>query len=206
MMERPIISSRPRTLAVMLDLPELTATILDPNGAIVAGPETAHGDMRALIPLVEQLGDFDRVSAGFVGTNDTIERDLEAMLMRPVRAIELSNLEIAVEGTGIELAITLGETFTAHLYVHGIAIPLALQDHPFRKKQTYGEYLTSYDELGRKKWNKRVHRVIAQLQDTFRPRILYVGGRDARLIYGEQAENVRVITRSFTGALELWRA
>ncbi|MFT3700361.1 MAG: hypothetical protein QM831_44865 [Kofleriaceae bacterium] len=204
-MDRPIISSRPRTLAVMLDLPEVTATILDPNGAIVAGPSTAQGDIHSLIPLVEQLGDFDRVSAGFVGTWDTLERELEAMLMRPTRAIELSNLEIAVDGVGVELAISLNETFGAKLYMHGIAIPIELHAHPFRKKQSYGEYLTSFDELGRKKWNKRVHKVIAQLHETFTPRVLYVGGRDARLIYGDVADNTRIITRSFTGALELWR-
>ena len=227
-MLRPSIASRPRTLAVSIDPPELAATLLGPDGAVVAGPARAavadepHDVLRSLWALVESLGEFDRISAGYAGAvrdgvtsgtngwNDfALEAALAAESLRPARAISTAELAVTVEGIGVELALTIGERFTSALYVHGIALPnFELGRHRFRKKLSYAEYVAgdAFTQLGRKKWNKRVHRVIEEVLAVWNPRRLYLGGRDARLIYGELPEHVVVVTASpLAGALELWR-
>ncbi|MEO9158505.1 MAG: hypothetical protein ABI591_23020 [Kofleriaceae bacterium] len=227
-MDRPSIASRPRTLAVSIDPPELAATLLGPNGAVLAGPAHAsvgdepHEVLRSLWQLVESLGEFDRISAGYAGAvhdgvtsgaNGWEQFGLEAALaaesLRPARAISTAELAITVEGVGVELALTLGERFTSALYVHGIALPsFELGRHRFRKQLSYADYVTgdAFARLGRKKWNKRVHRVIAEVLAVWNPRRLYLGGRDARLIYGELPDHVVIVTASpLAGALELWR-
>jgi polyphosphate glucokinase len=226
--DRPSIASRPRTLAVSIDPPELAATLLGPNGAVLAGPAHAavgtepHEVLRSLWQLVESLGEFDRISVGYAGAvldgvtrgdgawdQFALEAALTAESLRPARAISTAELAITVEGVGVELALTIGERFTSALYVHGIALPgFELGRHRFRKKLSYADYVagTAFTELGRKKWNKRVHRVIEATLATFNPRRLYLGGRDARLIYGELPEHVVIVTASpLAGALELWR-
>lgn len=220
------MSSRPRTLAVTIEPPELAATLLGPNGAVLAGPASgpAQGPeaaLKTLWSLVEQLGEFDRISVGFGGVVKdgvtygdgweafALEAQLTAESLRPVRAISMSELAISVEGVGVELALSIGETFTSACYIHGIALPsFALGRHVFRKKLTYAEYVAgdAVNALGRKKWNKRMHRVIAEVLAVWNPRRLYLGGRDARVIYGELPDNVVIVTGSLlAGALELWR-
>ena len=226
---RPSIASRPRTLAVSIDPPELAATLLGPNGAVLAGPAHAslpdaqpHDVLRSLWQLVESLGEFDRISVGFAGAvhagvtsgsngwdQFALEAALAAERLRPARAISTAELAITVEGVGVELALTIGERFTSALYVHGIALPsFELGRHRFRKKLSYADYIAgdTFTQLGRKKWNKRVHRVIEEVLAVWNPRRLYLGGRDARLIYGELPEHVVIVTATaLAGALELWR-
>jgi polyphosphate glucokinase len=226
--DRPLVASRPRTLAVSIDPPELAATLLGPNGAVLAGPAHASVDdaptevLRSLWKLVESLGEFDRISVGYAGAvrdgvtqgaggwdQFALEAALAAESLRPARAISTAELAISVEGVGVELALTLGDKFVSALYVHGIALPgFELGRHRFRKKQSYADYIAgdAFAQLGRKKWNQRAHRVIAEVLAVWKPRRLYLGGRDARLIYDELPANVVIVTASpLAGALELWR-
>jgi polyphosphate glucokinase len=223
---RPSVSSRPRTLAVTIEPPDVAATLLGPNGAVLAGPASASAQgpedsLKTLWSLVESLGEFDRISVGFGGVVKdgvtygegwdafALEAQLAAESLRPARAISTSELAISVEGVGVELALTIGEKLTSACYIHGIALPnFELGRHAFRKKLTYAEYVAgdAVTALGRKKWNKRIHRVIDEVLAVWNPRRLYLGGRDARVIYGELPEHVVIVTgSSLAGALELWR-
>ena len=72
-----------------------------------------------------------------------------------------------IEGKGVEMCITLGTGFGCALFVDGRYVPnLELAHHPFRKDRTYEEYVgaEALDKVGKKKWNKRVARVISQLE------------------------------------------
>jgi polyphosphate glucokinase len=215
---RPIVRSRPRTLAVSIDPPELSATLLDPHGGVLAGPMATTGHLSALWEMVESLGEFDRISAGYAGavhdgvavngawTGFALERELAAQSMRPARAIGMAEIAIPVDGVGVEVALSFGETLGSSLYVHGIAVPVELGAHVFKKKKTYTEYVggDAFADLGRKKWNKRAHRVIDAALKLFSPRRLYVGGRDGRFIYGDLPSSVTIVPMSLVGALGLW--
>jgi hypothetical protein len=211
---RPVLASRPRTLVVTLEPPSLSAAIVAPDGAVHAQERVpVSGDLnaslRVLWELVERLGDFDRISAG---CDQWDEHELAAALQRqsfrPARAASLAELSVGLDHTGVELVLTLDESFGSALFLHGARAPhFALRGARFRKKATYGDYVSAavYAKHGRKRWNKRVHRMLAELNEIYAPHRIYITGRDARLIYGELAPNVTIATAAATSAaLALW--
>ena len=206
---RPVLASRPRTLVVTLAPPRLAAAIVGPDGAVHAEERTSIGDdrdaaLRVLWDLVERLGDFDRISAGADRWDEhELATALQRQSFRPARVASLAELSVAIEHTGVELVLTLDEDFAAALFLHGARAPqFALGRARFRKKETYAEYLSAaaFEKHGRKKWNKRVHRVLAELNEVYAPHRIYVTGRDARLIYGELPPNVTIATAATTSA------
>ncbi|MEO8550282.1 MAG: ROK family protein, partial [Kofleriaceae bacterium] len=177
--------------------------------------------------LAEELGELDRVTVGFPGVvTDGVTQhaiglgtawagfDLGAALqqqsLRPARVVDDADLvaHAAIAGAGVELVITIGARFAAKLFLDGKPLPgFELGAHRFRKKATYADYVAggAFAKHGRKKWNARVRKVIASLLATFAPTKLYLGGRDARFIYGELPANVEVLgPPSLAAALWLW--
>ena len=232
---RPIVSSRPRTLVVAIDPPELVATLIAPTGAVIGtavrAPVSDGAEPAAVLDsvwmLAEELGEFDRVTVGYPGSvaggvtaraaglGEAWSRfDLATALarqsLRPARVVDDAELvaHSAIAGAGVELVITIGARFTASLLLDGKPLPgFDLGAHRFRKKATYADYVAgeAFEKHGRKKWNARVHKMIAALLATFAPTRLYLGGRDARFIYGELPANVEVLgPPSLAAALWLW--
>jgi hypothetical protein len=212
--DRPVVASRPRTLVVTLEPPSLAASIVTPDGAVHAEERVAvAGDLgaslRVLWELVERLGDFDRISAGCDQCDEhELASQLQRESFRPARVASLAELAVAIDHTGVEIVLTLDEVFGATLFLHGARAPqFALGRARFRKKETYAEYVSAqaYAKHGRKKWNRRVHRVLASLDEVYAPHRIYVAGRDARLVYGELPANVTIATSAATtAALALW--
>jgi hypothetical protein len=211
---RPVVASRPRTLVVTLEPPALAAAIVAPDGAVHAEERVAvagglDASLRVLWEVVERLGDFDRISAGCDDCDEEVlAKTLQRQSFRPARVASLAELAVAIEHTGVELVLTLDETFGAALFLHGARAPnFALGRARFRKKETYAEYISAaaYATYGRKRWNKRVHRVLGELAEVYAPHRIYMAGRDARLIYGELPPNVTIATAAATSAaLALW--
>ena len=77
-----------------------------------------------------------------------------------------------IEGKGVEMVLTLGTGMGCALYVDGRYVPnLELAHHPFNGKKTYEEYVggKALDKVGKKKWNKRVAEVLAQIRPDLEP-------------------------------------
>jgi polyphosphate glucokinase len=234
-LDRPIVSSRPRTLVVAIDPPELVATMIAPTGAVIGSAvratlaDDAEPDqvLPAIWTLAEELGELDRVTVGYPGAvaGGVTQRavglgpswagfDLAAALhqqsLRPARVVDDADLvaHSATAGVGVELVVTLGARFAAKLLLDGKPLPgFDLGAHRFRKKRTYADYVAgeALAKHGRKKWNARVHKMIDALLATFAPTRLYLGGRDARFIYGDLPPNVEVLgPPSLAAALWLW--
>ncbi len=220
--DRPTIASRPRTLVVVLDS-DLTATLLDPTGAVVAGPARAELPVAAepevvlklLWSLVETLEEYDRTtfvihpSPSLAAGWDVIEPLLATQSMRPVRVVRAAELVAlpVIHGLGTEMVLTLGPTFGAALFVGGREVVMDLGAHPFRKKATYADYVggNAWAKQGRKKWNKRVHRVLGVVLEVFKPDRLFLTGRDASTVSGELPANVSIVPdRSLEAALAVW--
>jgi hypothetical protein len=218
--DRPTVASRPRTLVVALEPPELTATLLDPTGAIVAGPARselppaaeAEHVLKLLWPLVETLDEYDRTTfvLGVSPGAGWDERALTEQTMRPVRVVRATELvsRPALQGVGTEMVLTLGPRFGAALFIDGHElVGFDLAAHPFRKKATYDDYIggNAWTKHGRKKWSKRVHRVIAVVLEVFAPAHLYLTGRDAASVHGELPAQVsRIPDRTLEAALAVW--
>ena len=183
----------------------------------------------ALVKLAKGLGAFDRVSVGFPGvvrggtvlTAPNLGSDawagfdlagaLQQQLGKPVRLLNDATVQGlgVIAGKGLECVITLGTGFGFALYQDGRLAPhLELSQHIIRGKQTYDEYLgvAAAKRVGRKRWLRRVHRMLVQLRVLVNFDTLYIGGGDARLIDFVLPADVHVVSNDagITGGVRLW--
>jgi len=115
-----------------------------------------------------------------------------------------------VTGTGVEMVLTLGTGLGCALFVNGRYVPnLELAHHPLRKGRTYEEHVgnEAYEKVGKKKWNKRVRQVLAQVQPIFNPDLIYLGGGNAKHLKGDLPRNVKVTENvaGLLGGIALWK-
>jgi len=183
----------------------------------------------ALIELVEKLGPFDRISVGFpgliksgmvrtapnLGTKDWAGFDLAGALRKqfgkPVRMLNDATVQGlgVITGHGLECVITLGTGFGFALYHDGRLTPqLEMSQHVVRKDMTYDAYVgvEALHKVGRKRWERRVERVLAQLRAVVNFDTLYVGGGDAQDLSLKLPDDVRIVSNDagITGGVRLW--
>jgi polyphosphate glucokinase len=183
-----------------------------------------------LAELVAPLTDYGRVSVGFpgvvrrgrvltapnLGTKDwqgfDLAKALSLRLRRPVRVLNDAEVQgyAAIRGKGIEVVITLGTGFGTALFADGRVAPhLELSQHPFRKGQTYDEQLgnAAFEDVGKKRWNKRVARAIETLRTLTNFDRLYIGGGNAKHLTFELPPDVKVVSNELgmRGGAFLWR-
>jgi polyphosphate glucokinase len=193
-------------------------------------PATPPALLAALWQLIEPLAPYDRVSVGFPGVvidgviktapnldPSWAELDLARVITeqtaRPTRVLNDAGVQGygVIAGKGVEMVVTLGTGMGCALYHDGVYVPnLELAHHPLgRGTYTYEEYVSNkaLTKHGKKKWSRRVHRVVAQILPIWNPHILYLGGGNARHIRGELPPNVKLAdnTAGLTGGFALWR-
>ncbi len=231
------MAQRARTLAIDIGGTGLKALILDHAGAPLTDrareetpkPSTPEAVLEVLERVAAPLGAYDRVSVGFPGVVvdgvthsapnlgaewkgfplvDTLKRRFG----KPVRALNDAGVQGfgIVGGKGTELVLTLGTGMGFALFVDGRYVPnLELAHHPFRKGKTYEEYIgaKALEEVGKKTWNRRVGRVIAQIQPVFNPTTVYLGGGNAKKLTIELPANVKIADNvaGLLGGIALWR-
>ncbi|MBV9654913.1 MAG: ROK family protein [Acetobacteraceae bacterium] len=225
-----------RTLAIDIGGTRLKGSVLDEAGQMSGEPARVDTPLRdpdavveALVKLVEPLGAFDRVSVGFpgvvirgcirtapnLGTPEWKGYPLAARLAerfgRPVRVLNDGSVQGlgVISGEGLECVITLGTGVGFALFHSGKLAPhLELGQHPVKDDKTYDQYLgnAALRDIGKKKWNKRVERVIALLQTLSTYDTLYIGGGNAKAITCELPGNVRITANAagITGGIHLW--
>ncbi|NJP08346.1 MAG: ROK family protein [Leptolyngbyaceae cyanobacterium RU_5_1] len=225
-----------QTLAVDIGGSGIKVMVLDECGTPLAErdrlptPQPAKPDaVIGAIAALAQGKTFDRVSVGFPGvvregvtetaanlTPDWIMFDLATALSRqldkPTRVINDADMQGlgAVSGQGVELVITLGTGFGSALFVNGKLVPnLELGHHPFRKGETYEEQLgrAALDQDGKAKWNDRLKRAIATLQNLFNYDTLYIGGGNTDRIAFQLPSNTKIVPNisGLLGGIALWK-
>ena len=103
--------------------------------------------------------------------------------------------------------ITLGTGFGFALFQDGSLAPhLEVGQHPIAKGLTYDHYLgnAALHKVGRKKWNKRLHKALAILDTLVMYDSLLIGGGNARVIDFELPANVRTVPNA--AGITGWRA
>jgi len=192
-------------------------------------PATPRAVLGVIRRLVAQQPKFDRVSVGFPGvvvdgvvhtapnlhptwSGVDLDAAVTKLARRPARVLNDAAIQGygAIRGSGVELTITLGTGVGSSLFVDGHVIPLELGHHPWRKGDTYEEQLGNavLEKIGKKKWRKRVRDALATLQPIFNPRVIYLGGGNARIMSkAELPENVKIVTNDagMLGGIALWR-
>jgi polyphosphate glucokinase len=229
----------PRTLAIDIGGTGIKAALLDDTGNIIGErhrvptPPTPIAPeilLDAIDQAVAPLGTFDRVSVGFpgyikggrvvtapnLGTEALAGFDLQSKLGehwgKPVRVLNDADIQGfgAVDGRGLEMALTLGTGVGTSIFRDGELMPhLELAHHPVSGKRTYDEYLgnAARRKKGKKAWNRRVARVINILRAVVRFDHLYIGGGNAKDVAFELPPDVSIVpnTDGLTGGIRLWR-
>ena len=142
------------------------------DGLVLSAPHfsTKHGPGSAVDEdLLTQWIRFDLASA------------LTAAFRIPTKLANDADIQGAavVQGTGLELVITLGTGFGSGLFYQGQLMPhLEIAHQPFRKGETYNDQLgePTRKEIGEERWNKRVHKAIVNLRALMFFDHLYIGG------------------------------
>src|SRR5215470_3129372 len=227
----------PRTLCIDVGGTGLKALILDSTGQPLTErvrvetprPATPRRVLQALWALVEPLGAFERVSVGFPGvvvegvtrTAPNLHRDwsgfplartLQERFRRPTRVLNDAGLQGygVVDGHGVEMLLTLGTGMGCALFNDGVYVPnIELAHLPFRKGKTFEDYVgaRALAKVGKRRWNRRVGRVVAQVLPIFNPRRLYLGGGNAKHLEIELPPEVHLVANlaGLLGGIALWR-
>jgi polyphosphate glucokinase len=230
-------TSSPITLSIDIGGSGLKAMLLDPAGKPVSerqrvvtpevpAPEAVLSGLQQLHSL---LPGFDRVSIGFPGVikkgvtwtaanlhpgwvGFPLEAELEKRWGKPVRVANDAAVQGygAIQGDGVELALTLGTGMGSSLFTDGHLCPgLELGHHPWRKGKTYEDHLgrRGLDKYGKKEWNKLLQEAIAQTLATFNWDHLYIGGGNTKKIDFSPGKNVQIVSNEtgLLGGVALWR-
>jgi polyphosphate glucokinase len=225
------------TLAIDIGGTGLKALLLAPDGTPTTErvrvetphPATTTAVLDALVALVKPLTGYERVSVGFPGVvvdgvthtapnlDDSwkgfdLAAELGRRLHRTVRVLNDAGVQGygVITGHGVEMVLTLGTGLGCALYHDGVYVPnLELAHHPFRHGKTYEEYVgaKAMKKVGKKRWNKRVARVIAQVLPIWNPRALYLGGGNAKHLKIELPPEVTITsnTAGLLGGIALWK-
>jgi len=231
--------SRQETITLAIDVggTGVKVMLLDESGkpitdrvrADTPNPATPNNVLKVIDSLVENLGEFDRVSVGFPGvvkhgatltahnlSSKWVGFDLQKVLTRrwqkPVRVANDAAVQgyAAIRGKGLELVITLGTGFGSALFIDGHLVPgLELAHHPWHKNKTYEDYLgkKGFHKLGRKRWNKKLAQAIEQIKSLFNFDHLYIGGGNADEIDFSLPPHVTRVPNEdgLLGGAALWR-
>jgi polyphosphate glucokinase len=225
-----------RTLAIDVGGTVLKAAVLDADGRPIAPtarvptphPATPSATLQVLGELAAAGPPFTRVAVGFpgvvvegvvqtavnlhptwVGVNLT--RRMERLTGRPTRVANDADVQGlgVVAGRGVELVVTLGTGVGSALFLDGRLVPnLELGHHPFQRGRTYEQMLGdgALKRIGNAAWRRRLRAAVEILQKTFRPRRLYLGGGNARLVHGGLPPGVTVVSNvaGVLGGIRLW--
>ena len=229
--------ARPRTLAVDIGGTGLKTIVLDADGKPLTErlrvdtprPATPKAVIAAIVGLAKQQGAYERVSVGFPGVvrrgvtetawnldprwvGTDLDSALTKALRRPVRVANDADVQGfgAVRGTGVELVITLGTGFGSSLFVDGHLVPnVQLAHHAGWGRKTYEEELgaEALDKVGKKKWNRRLAKALASLEQLFNFDRLYIGGGNAKKVTLDLPPRVKLVSNlaGLTGGIALWQ-
>ncbi|MBA3391943.1 MAG: ROK family protein [Deltaproteobacteria bacterium] len=224
------------TLAIDIGGTGVKAIVLDGAGGLATErvrvktprPATAEAVLAAIDALVAPLGDFDRISVGFPGVvidgvcktavnldptwvDLPFARVLAGRFGKPARVLNDAGVQgyAVIARKGVEMLLTFGTGMGCAIYVDGKYVPnLELAHHPFGNGKTYEEYVgvEALEHVGRKKWSKRVHKVVEQVLPIWNPTRLYLGGGNAKHIRFELPPNVEIVSNlaGLAGGFALW--
>jgi polyphosphate glucokinase len=165
---------------------------------------------------------FDAVSIGYPGpvshnkpTKEPVNLgkgwtkfNYERAFGRPVRMINDAAMQALGSYAGrTMLFLGLGTGLGNTLVVDGVVVPLELAHLPYENGLTYEEVIgeAGLKRLGKRKWRRHVHRIVAMLAEATNADYTVIGGGNVRVL-DELGPNVRrgSNANAFRGGFRLW--
>ena len=229
-------SAPQKILTIDIGGSHIKAGVLNENAVLISEykrvptpvPAIPESVVAAIGQLVAGL-DYEKVSVGFPGyVRDGVVRtapnlgtaewqgvnlteQLSQILQKPVKVVNDADLQGLglVKGKGLEMAITLGTGVGTALLLNGNLLPhFEISHHPITKRKDYDQYIGEkvLEEIGTKKWNERVERVLQVLATVFNYDHLYISGGNAKKITFPLAENITIDSNKegMKGGVRLW--
>lgn len=186
--------------------------------------------VEAIANLVKPLPHFDRVAIGFPGAVRAnviltaphlgeeiwhgvdlaalVSQRLGGLPTKIVNDAEMQGLAV-IKGQGLEFILTLGTGCGTGIFYNGELAPhLELSTHPIHKKYTYDTYVgnAAFEAMGKKRWNKRVERLIAILRNLTHFDHLYIGGGNSKHVTLDLPSSVSLVSNEagIDGGAALW--
>ncbi|UAW97389.1 ROK family protein [Halopseudomonas nanhaiensis] len=229
----------PGILAIDIGGTSIKAAVLDERGTPlcervrVPTPRPCPPDrlLELVGHLVQPLPAYDRIAVGFPGAvrdgrvltaanlgnapwvDYPLEEAIARQLRKPTQLLNDADMQgfALIEGTGLELVITLGTGFGTAWFRHGELMPhLEIAHHPIRSNLTYDQYLgdEALKRVGRTRWNARLDYALDILQRILRPDSIILAGGNARLVDLDLPESVVIKpdAAGISGGAALWRS
>ncbi len=198
----------------------------------VATPGKANPEnvISTMLQLVKDMPEYEKISIGFPGYvrngivftapnlgngywgRIDLGQQIANALKKPVRLVnDADQLGLGVvSGKGFEMACTLGTGFGTAILIDGYLLPhLELAHHPIKKNIDYDAYIgeRALKEIGKKKWNKRVVKVLDILKVVFNYERLYLGGGSAAELTIPMDQNIHLFSNQdgIKGGARLWQ-
>lgn len=233
---RPTRAKAPITLSIDVGSTHVKGHLLDERGKAlierlrVDTPDTLTPAalLKMLVKLADETPTFDRVSVGVPGIvhrgvvyslpvagdhrfrGYPLARELERRLERPVRLMndgEMHGLGV-IRRKGVELVLTLGTGLGTALYLDGALGPrLQFTSPPHQRAPVGGPYGdAARKRLGKKKWSRRVEKLIEALRGITNFTHCYVGGGNAERLAMRLPKDVTLVDNAAAalGGLRLW--
>ena len=224
------------TLSIDVGGSGIKGMVLDPEGnprnekvrVETPRPAVPEAVLLTIAEVAAEQPEFERVSIGFPGvvqfgvvktapnldgdwSDVPLAAEVKRLTGKPCRTANDADVQGygAVEGKGVEMVLTLGTGMGSAIFTNGhLVANLELGHHPFRKGKTYEELIgqPARKKAGNQKWSKQVVRAIAQIQPIWNPRILYLGGGNAKKLAIDLPENVKLVPNvaGILGGIRLW--
>jgi polyphosphate glucokinase len=224
----PVSSETIRTFVIDIGGTGIKALILNEVGEPMGerlrvdtpATKTPAAVMKAIKGLAQQAGKFDRISVGVPGTvrsgvtigvvnfgpgwdHFCLTKTLSKTFGKPVRAVNDADMQGfgAISGSGVELVLTLGTGVGSAMFVDGRLVPnVEVGKDKLRKAE--------FKRIGKKRWNRRLEKLVSKLERMFQYDRLYIGGGNAanvdiKLLPG----NVTIVSNlnGLLGGIALWQ-
>ena len=194
-------------------------------------PSTPAALIKTLVPLAKALGEFDCISIGFPGVvrgthvltapnlgtklwagydlAGTLSRKLGGKPTRLVNDADMQGLAIA-KGKGLEFVMTLGTGIGTALFHDGELMPhMELAHMPAADGKDFDGYIGDkvLKKIGRKRWNKRVAKMLPYFFTLLHYDHLYLGGGNAHKLTIDLPPKSSTVSNiaGLKGGAALWR-
>lgn len=190
---------------------------------IPSGPTLTAGEMAKQVKTAVKDWTHDVVSIGYPGPvvqgrplNDPhnlapgwVKFEYHKAFGKPVKIINDAAMQaLGSYKKGRMLFLGLGTGLGSAMIVDGVLQPMELAHLPYKKGRTYEDYLgkRGLDRLGKKKWQKNVFEVVAQLRQAVQADDVVLGGGNAKKLTNLPA-GVRLGSNNnaFIGGFRMWQ-